>query len=249
MSKGDETVIIGLGGIGSIVGFGLSYSLQRLAEQETVRITLVDGGYYRWGHRDHEHFDELGNKAKVQRRKLSTDFPAIFYRSVPLYVAEHDGPTARAVARVIEAGCWLQLAVDNHTTRRLVSDHCQTLESATVISGSNDGADTCTLQVYIRRNARDVTPPLTDGHPHIAQPRDRSPVDVLVNGGCEDLVTSGRQLPATLFACASLMLNAFHTARRLEATASIDLFPYREIYWDIARAKYRVVTTESIRGG
>jgi hypothetical protein len=235
-----EVIIIGLGGIGSLVAFGLSYSLQPLRASETVRIVLVDGGHYMPEHRDHEYFDRLGNKAEVQRRKLSVEFPSIFYRSISLYVAEQNLGNARAVTEVIQEGNWVLLGLDNHKSRKIVSDHCETLNNITVISGSNDGADTCTLQVFIRREGKDIKPPLTYQHPHIENPLDSSPADRVVNQSCEERVCSGKQLPATLFACACLMQNAFHTARRLERSGRIGQFPYREIYWDIARAKYRV---------
>ena len=230
-----ELVIIGLGGIGPHVASSVSYGL-RGAGERTV-ITLVDGGSYKPDHRDHELFDELGNKAKVQKKKLSREFPEIFYRSIPFYVAEKDGKTAQSVARIVTEGGWILLGVDNHKTRKIISDFGETLKNVTIISGSNDGADTCLLQVFIRRNGKNITSPLTFGHPHISNPKDHSPAEET----CEQRASSGKQLPATLVACACLMQNAFHTSLRLEKEGKLKEYPYSEIYWNIALARYRAV--------
>jgi hypothetical protein len=239
-----EVVIMGLGGVGSLVAFAISFGLQGCATQQRVRITLVDGGYYEADHLDHEYFTSMGSKAEVQRRQLSRDFPHIFYHSIPLYVAEQDGLRARAIANVIKEEYCVMLAVDNHKTRKIVNDYCEGLKNVVVISGSNDGADNCMLQVFIRVNGNNITPPLTYGHPHILYPEDQSPVDRVNLGGCDGRIRSGKQLPATLFACACLMQNAFHTARRLQENGNLQGFAYREIYWDIVRGKFRVAGAE-----
>jgi hypothetical protein len=239
-----DIVIIGLGGVGSVVAFAISFGLQGCATQQRVRITLVDGGYYEADHIDHEYFKTLGNKAEVQRRQLSRDFPTIYYHSIPRYVSEHEEPHARAAATVIREKCWVMLAVDNHQTRKMVSDHCEKLNDVVVISGSNDGADNCMLQVFIRVDGKNVTSPLTYAHPHILHPQDQSPVDRANTAGCGARIRSGKQLPATVFACACLMQNAFHTARRLQENRDLHRFAYREIYWDIVRGKFRVVGAE-----
>lgn len=244
-----EIVSLGLGGVGSLAAFALSYGLQGYTSQLKVRITLVDGGHYELDHIDHEYFTSVGNKAEVQRRQLSRDFPAIFYHSIPLYVAEQAGPNARAIANVLREGCWVMLAVDNHKTRKIASDHCETLKNMVVISGSNDGGDNCMLQVFIRVDGKNVTPPLTYAHPHILHPEDQSPADRARLGGCDGRIRSGKQLPATLFACACLMQNAFHTARRLQENKNLNRFPYREVYWDIVRGKFRVVDAHDNSGG
>jgi hypothetical protein len=118
------------------------------------------------------------------------------------------------------------LGVDNHKTRRLVSDHCQALEDITLISGGNDFTDG-NVQVYLRSSGRDVTLPLTRFHPEIADPRDRSPHEM----SCDEL--SQEAAPQLLFmnlAVASAMLNAFYAWQ-------LGKLEYGEVYLDILQGK------------
>jgi len=79
------------------------------------------------------------------------------------------------------------LAVDNHATRKLVTDHCaERLRDVCLVSGGNDGieerADGTRLrgtyggcQVYLRRDGVDVTPSLSRYHAEIREPADKAP--------------------------------------------------------------------------
>lgn len=235
----EEFIVVGLGGIGSVLCFGLPYSLVAAAQTADTRIILADGGDYKPDHIDHEYFTKLGKKADVQRSQLAASFPAMFFRSLPYYLTEKREANAFPVRDVIKENHWIFAGVDNHKTRKLLSDHCRTLANVTLISGGNEDSGSM-VQVFIRRNGRDITPPLDFRHPDIANPTDESPVD-RAGRGCPRRIQSGHQSPATLFATASLMLNAFHAARRLEKHGRLAQFPYREVYWDIGKAKMRAV--------
>ena len=58
---------------------------------------------------------------------------------------------------MIAAGDVVFLMVDNHASRHLVDEHAATLADLTLISGGNDYEDG-NLQVYLRRDGRDLTP-------------------------------------------------------------------------------------------
>src|SRR5262249_60475714 len=86
------------------------------------------------------------------------------------------------VGQLIRNGDHVLLCVDNHPTRKLVSDHCGTLANVALFSGGNEGVEPPrergtygNVQVYLRKGGRDLTVPLTRFHPEIANPKARCP--------------------------------------------------------------------------
>jgi molybdopterin/thiamine biosynthesis adenylyltransferase len=210
--------VIGIGGIGCALLPHLACYLQ--ARGESARLTLVDGDAFERKNADRQAFAELGNKAKVKATELARQFDGLSFRSIPEFV------TPENVGTIIRSGDVIFLGVDNHKTRRLVSDQCQTLDEATLISGGNDYTDG-NVQVYLRRAGQDVTLPLTRFHPEIADPQDRSPHEM----SCEELSQeSAPQLLFTNLAVASGMLNAFYACR-------VGKLTYGEVYLDILEGK------------
>ena len=134
------------------------------------------------------------------------------------------------------------MAVDNHPTRKIVSDFCATrLNSVCLISGGNDGVGTDATgrelrgtygncQVFIRRDGRDMTPSLTRFHPEIRNPAGRLPTDL----HCTELITSVPQILFTNVTAASAILNAFW----LYVCGALD---YSEIAFDIKDGLMRPV--------
>src|SRR5262249_31310052 len=104
------------------------------------------------------------------------------------------------------------LCVDNHPTRKLVSEHCGRLPAVALFSGGNEGVDPPrgrgtyrNVQGYLRQDGRDLTAPLTRLHPEIAAPKGKAPTDL----SCAELALSTPQILFTNLAVASAMLNAF----------------------------------------
>jgi molybdopterin/thiamine biosynthesis adenylyltransferase len=210
--------VIGIGGIGCALLPHLARFLQ--ASEDRVRLTLVDGDAFEVRNGDRQAFPELGNKAKVKASELARHFDDLSVRAVSEFV------TPENVERIIHSGDVVFLAVDNHKTRRLVSDHCQVLPEVALISGGNDYTDG-NVQVYIRLAGRDITLPLTRFHPEIAAPRDRSPHEM----SCAELShEAAPQLLFTNLAVASAMLNAFYAWRQ-------GKLQYGEVYLDILAGK------------
>jgi len=210
--------VIGIGGIGCALLPHLARYLH--ADGERARLTLVDGDAFEVRNGDRQAFPELGNKAKVKASELARQFEGLSIRAVPEFV------TPENVGRLIRSSDVVILAVDNHKTRRLVSDHCQVLFEVTLISGGNDCTDG-NVQIYVRQAGRDVTLPLTRFHPEIADPQDRSPHEM----SCDEL--SQEAVPQLLFtnlAVASAMLNAFYAWRQ-------GKLQYGEVYLDILAGK------------
>jgi len=224
--------VIGLGGIGGIVARYGSIFLASL--RRPMRMVLVDGDSFEAKNASRAMFGNYGNKAAVTMQDLlnnaATSLLSIL--AIPEYV------TAENIHRLIQNGDIVMQAVDNHATRKLVNNHCRSLSDVTLISGGNDGAGADpagrvlrgtygNCQVYIRRRDEDCSPPLTQYHPEIADPKDNVPGE-----SCTDLITSGRQTQLLFanLAAASAMLNALW----LYACGALH---YSEVAFDIAEAR------------
>ncbi len=223
-----EIKIIGIGGIGcALVPFLARYLNYR---GERARITLIDGDEFERGNADRQTFGTLGNKAKVKAGEMAREFEGLSFRAIPEYVTEEN------ITRYLQDGDTIFLAVDNHTSRKLVSDYCEKLASVTLISGGNDFTDG-NVQIHIREDGRDRTVPITRFHPEIADPQDRSPAEM----SCEELMERGApQLLFTNLAVASAMLNAFYSLCE-------GRLPYGEVYLDIVEGKSNPVKREGER--
>lgn len=213
-----EIKIIGVGGIGCALLPHLARYLQ--AKGEAVRLTLVDGDAFELRNADRQAFGRLDNKAKVKAGELAQQFEGLSVRALPEYVRPDN------VETIIGSGDLVFLGVDNHATRKLVSERCGRLAEVTLISGGNDYTDG-NVQVYLRREARDVTLPLTRFHPEIAEPRDRAPHELT----CDELSRDAApQLLFTNLAVASAMLNAFYACEE-------GKLRYGEVYLDVLEGR------------
>lgn len=240
---GTTIKLIGLGGVGSIVA---RYSALFLAScGGECRLVLIDGDSFDPSNAARMMFGQCGNKAVVVCAELMPAFvdTGLSVLAVPEYVTRENLP------RLVVDGDIVLLAVDNHATRKLVSDYCATLSDVCLISGGNDGIGLDgsgtfrrgtygNVQVYIRAHGRDTTPPLTHMHPEIEHPRDRHPNDM----SCIDMILSMPQILFTNLATASAMLNTLwlHLCSALH---------YHELAFDIADGLMRPVMPIQMPGG
>jgi hypothetical protein len=213
---GDRSIkIVGLGGIGSIVARYGAMFLASLAKEENVRLVLIDGDAFEPKNSSRMFFSDYGNKAAVTRDDLLDRFAdsRLALVAVEEYVTEENLP------RLVRNGDIVICSVDNHATRKLLSDHCAKLDDVVLISGGNDGVGEDSTgkfrrgtygncQVYIRRAGEDLSPSLTQNHPEIANPADRLPTDQDPDISCTELLESIPQLLLTNLAAASAILNA-----------------------------------------
>jgi molybdopterin/thiamine biosynthesis adenylyltransferase len=232
----DNTAIklIGLGGVGGITARYLAMFLASL--DRAIRLVLIDGDSFEPSNATRMFFGDCGNKAATLQRELLDRFAdsSLMLTAVEEYV------TAGNMDRLIRDGDIVILAVDNHATRKLVSEFCAShRDEVCLISGGNDGIGRDTsgretrgtygnCQVYIRRAGRDVSPCLTRYHPEIREPRDNNPAEE----SCTDLVESVPQILFANLAAASAILNAFW----LFCCASLH---YSELGFDIAEGLMR----------
>jgi hypothetical protein len=219
--------VVGLGGIGCIVLQYLTVFLKSL--DRPLRLVLIDGDRFEVANNRRMIFQTVGNKAEVKAAEIVAwlgpcDVSVV---AVPQYL------TVESIEKLILPGDHVFLCVDNHPTRKLVSDHCARLSSVALFSGGNEGVDPPrergtygNVQIYLRRDGRDVTAPLTRFHPEIANPKGKLPSEA----SCVELAASTPQILFTNLAVASAMLNAFfaHTCGRLA---------YQEVKLDVLEAR------------
>ena len=209
----DQTVkIVGLGGVGSIVARYGAVFLASLAKHSNARLVLIDGDKFEPRNASRMLFSSFGNKAAVIRDDLLDRFADTRLA----LVAVEDYITRKNIARLLHDGDIIVTAVDNHATRKLVSEFCAgELNNVVLISGGNDGIGEDSsgkvrrgtygnCQIYIRRNGEDLSPSLTRYHHEIRNPADHLPDEE----DCVESIESVPQLLLANLAAASCILNA-----------------------------------------
>lgn len=221
-------LVVGLGGIGSIALPILAVFLRSL--NRPLRLVLIDGDAFEHGNTTRMQFSSLGNKAEVKAVEVLEILgdSDVFVIAISEYVTEEN------VSRLIQEGDYVFTFVDNHPTRKLVSDRCEQLSDVTLISAGNEGVDPDNgergtygnAQIAVRQGGQDVTAPITKFHPEIANPVGEMP------GGpnCGQMVISTPQiLFANAQACMAALSSFFaYTCGRLS---------YQEVAFDILEGR------------
>lgn len=210
--------IIGIGGIGTI----LSDKLARFLEHFNARsnITLIDGDTFERKNLERQEFDDFGPKASSKARELSKRYLKNHFSGFDQFITEEN------ISKIIKEGDIVFIGVDNHKTRKIISDYVKSLQDVVVISGGNEYIDG-NVQLFIRKEGKSVTPSLTDYHPEIAEPTDKHPDEM----SCEELENVEPQLLFTNLMVASIMCCCFYNVVVKE---NID---YCEVYFDILSCK------------
>jgi ThiF family protein len=233
--------LIGLGGIGGIVARYSSIFLASLRCE--TNLLLIDGDEFEQKNATRMLFSAYGNKAEVVRAELLE----CFVDSRLTLMAVDQLVTPENIAALLPSGAneVILLCVDNHDTRKLVSDYCKGhdgfagVDDICLISGGNDGvgADSSgivrrgsygNVQVYIRRGGADVSPPLTAFHKEIDRPAKK-----FGDGAhCTDILDSVPQLLFTNLMTASAICNTFWLYL-------CEAMHYSELGFDIVDASMR----------
>jgi hypothetical protein len=139
------------------------------------------------------------NKATAAVGRFPDNFPLV---AIPAYLG------VEGIEMIGEETIVL-ICVDNMPVRALIEDHCSTLNDCVVINGGNE-EDTGSVQIWIRKDGKDVTPKLTFMHPEIRTgTEDRatmSCVQVAAIKGGEQLITAN--MSSALWILQTLM--AYH---------------------------------------
>ena len=163
LARDRRIVIVGLGGIGSWVLQGLAPYLQ-FDQQNSWSLVLVDGDEYEEKNRARQVFDELGSKAEVQAAWVARKYNRVRVQPVAQYISVDGTEDTYPVSDAIRSGDIVFSCLDNHKTRKMVADHCATLRDVVLISGGNEYTDG-NVQIFVRRQGRDLTCRLEKYHP------------------------------------------------------------------------------------
>jgi molybdopterin/thiamine biosynthesis adenylyltransferase len=211
--------IIGLGGVGSLLCDNLCRYLNYQKGGEFI-VTLIDGDDYEYKNNERQSFSRLGSKATVKANDMRTMFDNISFRETPVFI------TPENISRYIAEGDIIFLCVDNHKTRKLVSDYAGTVNDLLIISGGNEYTDG-NVQIYLRIGGEDKTPSLTDYHPEIVNAGDKSPDEM----SCEELAEVEPQLLFTNMTVATIMCWTYYN---ISSAMNENLDYYNsEVYFDI----------------
>jgi molybdopterin/thiamine biosynthesis adenylyltransferase len=228
-NNGLKAKIIGCGGIGTCLTDTLCRYLQ-FSDHPNIEVSLIDGDTYEERNRERQVFKQLGPKASVTAERLRDEFPRLIFWDHPVYLADHN------IISLIRENDFVFSCVDNHKTRKLVSERAEELDNVTIISGGNDYEDG-NVQIHIRRDGQNITVPVASHyHPEIQNPQDRNPGDVdEEREGCQELAAAAPQLLIMNNLIAAHMLKAFYAV--LKGYHEKDPKEYSEFYLDIPSGK------------
>lgn len=218
-------------GAGGICGWLLEPLCRYLAYQDGfVEVTIIDGDTFENRNMERQKLSTVGigmNKAEYATVIHKPDFPKIHFRAKTEYVTKSN------VITLIRENDIIFMGVDNHATRKLVSDRCGELDNVVLISGGNDLTDGNVI-IYIRKDGKDVTKPLTALSRKIANPEDKNPGEFTnaERQSCQQEALSNPQLVFTNFDVASIMLKCYYAYEQ-------DKVWFDQVYTDILTQRTR----------
>src|SRR3989338_2728244 len=221
-----NVVVIGIGGIGTHLVRPLCRYLSKASHD--YRVVFIDGDDFQIENEDRQEFQLFGPKAEVLAGEMTSQHPSLDIQAKKWYVTDEN------IFLSIREGDIVFSCVDNHATRKLLSAHCSTVQNVVLISGGNDYSDG-NVQVFIRQNGSNITPPLTHLHPEIENPQDKNPGEM----SCEELAESGSpQLIFTNFLASAWMLTTFWKFLEWRDDQK-GHFSYSEVYFDLMTGNAR----------
>ncbi len=216
----NPVIVVGLGGIGSHLVEPLARFLS--FQEEPPLLLLIDGDTYSRSNQSRQRADasELGtNKAAAQAARLR-QFSSLTVTTRETFLDERN-----VKLHISEKSCVFS-CVDNHATRKLLSDALLGLRNGLLLSAGNELTDG-NMQVFQRLNGRNISPPLDKYHDEIRYPQDVNPAHL----SCDELSRQPQsaQILMANFTAAALLLNAYYTLTRVER------LQYAEVYFDIQK--------------
>ncbi len=154
-------VLIGAGGTGShFIGPALAYLNSWHTNQGgDWTFTVIDGDSYEAKNQERQMFppEYIGlNKADAMKSTYN-QYPII---SVPYFIGQED------LNDIMEEGSVVFLGVDNMSVRSLVEQRAYELKNVVVLNAGNE-RHTGSVQIWIRENGENKTPPISFLHPEI----------------------------------------------------------------------------------
>jgi len=199
--------MVGAGGTGShLLPALLTYlrAFHQNADDPEYQVVIADGDAFEEKNLARQLF-EPGMVKYNKAEAMLHMYPGNPIIAVSRYIGEAD------IQKMIQPGDIVLICADNFSVRRLIVDWCKTLPDTVVINGGNEKHDG-TVQLWVRENGENVTPPLTYGHPEIVYRAEDDRAPMTCAQAAE--LPGGEQLILANQASAHHMLTAlwrFHT--------------------------------------
>lgn len=227
--------LIGAGGTGSILFDPLTRYLRTYysGQENAYRLFVIDGKEVGESKLERQLFgiEHIGmNKAEAIVEKYALDPNVI--TSIPAYLDKKNVKNLSDDAVIL-------IAADNFPVRARIERQALKMENVTVINGGNEMTDG-SLQIFIRRNGENVTPPMSQGHPEILRNDRRDPAML----SCEAVAAlpGGEQTITANMQSATLMLTALSRLHDWEADPENLPLPKDEVFFDLTAFAMRGTT-------
>lgn len=231
-------ILIGAGGTGSILFPLLTRYLQtyQKSTDEQFSITIIDGKAVSAEKLDRQLFTGQmagANKAQAIIEQYASDPDVVF--AVPAYL------NAKNIHGIKDNDVVL-IAADNYPVRARIEKHAKKLENITILNGGNEMRDG-SMQIYMRRDGADITPPMSQGHPELLENDKRDPAYL----SCEAIAAlpGGEQTIIANMMSATAMLNGLNQVHEWESRADKSETPAEEVFFDLNTFAMRAVTRPS----
>jgi len=225
---------IGAGGTGThLIAPALAY-LESHHRDEEWQYVIIDGDNFEPKNLERQLFDPgmvTMNKAESMARMYNR-YPVL---AVPRFIGRDDLQT------MFGEGDTVLICADNHSIRALVQERALELADTTIINAGNEMHDG-NVQMFVRRQGKNETPPITFLHPEITflSDEDRSAMS------CQQAAAlpGGGQLILANQAAASHMLEALY---RIHYAPSVPL-NWTELQFDLLAGTVHHIDMRERRG-
>jgi len=232
-----RVLVIGAGGVGSILSRGIAMTLEFRAPGSGL--IIVDGDSYEPKNRERQMFTGMGNKAIVLASELAQTAEHTAIIPLPKWVVAEtpeveeeleEGETAQgkiAAIDLLDEGDVVFCVVDNFKARKDIFDAAKKFNNIDVFTGGNDDQLYGSIYHYQRKNGEEVTLHPSEMHPEYVNPPDRNPGELSCQERAE--IEGGTQLLAVNMGVAAWLLARAHKTIFEEQEDSES-----EIYFDMA---------------
>ena len=231
-------ILVGAGGTGSYLFPALARMLEAYYShrEDDYTLTIIDGKEVDASKLERQLF--FGrfagiNKALALAEQYESDPKSII--AVPSYLDDKN-------IKGIHENAVILIAADNFPVRGRIEKYASKMRNITVINGGNEMTDG-SLQIWVRRDKKNITPPLSQGHPEILTDDGRDPSAL----SCQQIaeLPSGEQLIIANLMSATAMLNAVRRLLEWEDADNTDNAPFppgEEVFFDLNTFAMRATT-------
>lgn len=230
-------VLIGAGGTGSILFDPLvRYLSTHFRDKDPFILAVIDGDEIEPKNLDRQLF--AGNAIGLNKADaLVATYESDQLRAIPEFLSDDNIETR------INDGDIVLIAADNFDVRARVQRRGMALKNITVINGGNENTDG-SLQIWIRRKGKNITPPLSFMHDEILRESPHDPSKLNCQQRAE--IPGGEQTIIANMMSATQILNAVR--RVLTWTPTQTFGGWHELYFDLNTGNAKAFDNRTIDG-